>query len=512
MKIDEGYSHALGNRQVQMIAIGGAIGVGLFLGAGGRLQAAGPALVLSYAAAGLAAFFVMRALGELVLYRPTSGSFVDYAADFVGPWAAFTSGWMYWVNWAFTGIAELTAISTYVGLWAPQFPRWITALVSLAFVLVVNLLSVRLFGELEFWFALLKVLAICTFLVTGLVLVLLGTSLGGSTAGLGNLVSHGGFLPNGFPVVLMSLQSVIFAYASIELVGIAAGETRNPEQVMPRAINGVIWRIGIFYVGSILLLAMVLPWTAYGPERSPFVTVFAALGVPWAADAMNLIVITAAMSSCNSGLYSTGRILRAMAVKGEAPAFAGRLGSRHVPYGGILLTASVFAAGVALYYFVPERAFNIATAIASLGVITTWGALVFCQIRLREAAERGLLDRPAFRMPGSPYTNWLTLGFLGLVVLLMPFADDDQRIAFFCIPLLAAALVVGWRVVGTGRAGKIGKAGDGDDTGEIGKAGEIEEIEEIGYAGKVEGAGGAEDGVRADPPPGVPPQGAGPPR
>ncbi|GHH62269.1 L-asparagine permease [Streptosporangium violaceochromogenes] len=461
MKIDEGYSHALGNRQVQMIAIGGAIGVGLFLGAGGRLQATGPALLLSYTACGLAAFFVMRALGELVLYRPTSGSFVDYASDFVGPWAAFTSGWMYWVNWAFTGIAELTAISTYVSLWAPHFPRWITALVSLAFVLAVNLLSVRLFGELEFWFALLKVLAICTFLVTGLALVLFGVPLGGSVAGPGNLVAHGGFFPNGLPVVLMSLQSVVFAYASIELVGIAAGETRDPERVMPKAINGVIWRIAIFYAGSILLLATVLPWTAYGPDRSPFVTVFAALGVPWAADAMNLIVITAAMSSCNSGLYSTGRILRAMALKGEAPAFAGRIGSRHVPYGGVLITAGMFASGVALYSFVPERAFNIATAIASLGVVTTWGTLLFCQLRLRRAAERGLLTRPSFRMPGSPYTNWATLGFLALVVFLMPFADDDQRVAFFCLPLLVAALATGWRVVSLRRPGRLSAAAPG---------------------------------------------------
>ncbi|WP_433255659.1 amino acid permease [Streptosporangium sp. CA-135522] len=456
MKTDEGYSHALGNRQVQMIAIGGAIGVGLFLGSGGRLQAAGPALVLSYAVAGLAAFFVMRALGELVLYKPTSGSFVEYAADFVGPWAAFASGWMYWINWAFTGIAELTAISIYVSLWAPQFPRWLTALVALAFVLAVNLLSVRLFGELEFWFAMLKVLAICAFLVTGLALVIFGLDLGGSTAGIGNLTAHGGFFPNGFPVVLMSLQSVIFAYASIELVGIAAGETRNPRQIMPRAINGVVWRIAIFYVGSVLLLAMVLPWTAYGPGQSPFVTVFAALGVPWAADAMNLIVITAAMSSCNSGLYSTGRILRAMAVKGEAPAVAGRLSSRHVPYGGIMITASVLLAGVVLYYFIPERAFNIATAVASLGVVTTWGTLVYCQIGLRRAALRGLLERPSFRMPGSPYTNWLTLGFLALVVLLMPFADADQRIAFFCIPLLVVAIAVGWRIVDPRR--RAGKA------------------------------------------------------
>ncbi|RSN16250.1 L-asparagine permease [Nonomuraea sp. WAC 01424] len=421
-----------------MIAIGGAIGVGLFLGAGGRLAATGPALVLSYAAAGLAAFFVMRALGELVLYRPASGSFVEYAGEFIGPWAAFASGWMYWVNWAFTGIAELTAIAAYIHYWAPGFPQWLTALLALGFVLVVNLLSVRLFGELEFWFAMLKVVAIVIFLVVALVLVVFAVG----DAGPSNLVAHGGFLPTGFPLVLMSLQSVVFAYASIELVGITAGETARPHEVMPRAINGVIWRIAVFYVGSVLLLAMVLPWTAYSAGTSPFVTFFAGLGVPWAADAMNLVVITAALSSCNSGLYATGRILRSMATKREAPAFAAALSSRHVPIGGIVFTAAMFLGGVALFYYLPERAFNIATAVASLGVISTWGVLVYCQMRLR-----GTGHRSSFPMPGSPYTNWLTLGFLALVVLLMPFADRDQQVAFFLSPALAAAISLGWMAV-----------------------------------------------------------------
>jgi L-asparagine permease len=435
---EEGYTHALGNRQVQMIAIGGAIGVGLFLGAGGRLAAAGPALVLSYAAAGVAAFFVMRALGELVLYRPVSGSFVEYAGEFIGPWAAFASGWMYWINWAATGVAELTAIAAYIHYWAPAFPQWLTALIALGFVMTVNLLSVRLFGELEFWFAMLKVLAITVFLVVGLVLVVFAIG----EAGPHNLVSHGGFFPTGFPLVLMSLQSVVFAYASIELVGITAGETARPHEVMPKAINGVVWRIAVFYVGSVALLAMVLPWTAYRAGTSPFVTVFSGLGVPWAADAMNLVVITAALSSCNSGLYATGRILRSMAMKQEAPRFAGALSTRHVPIGGILFTAAMFLAGVALFYFLPERAFNIATAVASLGVITTWGVLVHCQTRLRRTGHRS-----AFPMPGSPYTNWLTMAFLALVVLLMPFADQDQRVAFYLIPLLVAAIALGWWTV-----------------------------------------------------------------
>ncbi|RJL31219.1 amino acid permease [Bailinhaonella thermotolerans] len=449
---DRGYAPALGNRQVQMIAIGGAIGVGLFLGSGGRFQQAGPGLVLAYAIAGFAAFCVMRALGELVLHRPTSGSFVEYAYEFIGPWAGFAAGWMYWVNWAFTGVAELTAIGIYVHKWLPDLPQWITALVALVAVLAVNLLSVRLFGELEFWFSVLKVTVIVLFLVTAVFLVVTTAKVDGGSAGVSNLTSHDGFFPLGLAPVLMSLQAVVFAYSAIEMVGIAAGETKDPRKVLPRAINGVIWRIAVFYVGSILLLAMVLPWTLYGEAESPFVTVFSRLGVPHAGDVMNLVVITAAASSCNSGLYSTGRILRAMALRGEAPRLTSRVGSRHVPYGGILLTACVYVGGVVLYYLVGPDTFHIATAVASLGVLSTWGTLVFCQMRLRKAALRGQLQRPSFRLPGAPVTAWLTLGFLLLVLVLMAFADLPQRIAFWSLPGLALVIAIGWRVVSARRA------------------------------------------------------------
>jgi L-asparagine permease len=262
-----------------------------------------------------------------------------------------------------------------------------------------------------------------------------------------NLTAHGGFFPHGVPVVLMSLQSVVFAYAAIELVGIAAGETENPRKVLPRAVNSVIWRIGVFYVGSVLLLAMVLPWTAYSGGESPFVTVFSRLGVPGAGDIMNAVVLTAALSSCNSGLYSTGRVMRALALRGEAPEFVGRMNARHVPYGGILFTSIVLVFGVVLNYVVPKMAFEIATSIASLGVVAVWATLVYCQLRLRAAARRGEVDRPPFRMPGAPVTNWLTLGFLAVVVLLMAFADRATEIAFWCLPAVVAVLLAGWRIV-----------------------------------------------------------------
>jgi L-asparagine permease len=443
----DNYTKALGKRQVQMIAIGGAIGVGLFLGAGGKLHTVGPSLVFSYAICGIAAYFVMRALGELVMHQPTSGSFVVYARKFIGPWAGFVSGWMYWLNWAMTGIAEITAVAIYVHKWLPDLPQWITALVALGVLLAVNLLSVKLFGELEFWFSVVKVLAIVVFLVTAVGLVLTGANIGGTTAGVHNLTDHGGFFPAGIGIALMTLQAVIFAYSAIEVVGIAAGETKDARKVLPKAINSVVWRIGVFYVGSVLMLAMLLPWPFYNGDESPFVTVFSRLGIGGIGDVMNAVVLTAALSSCNSGLYSTGRILRALADKGEAPKFVGKMNSRHVPYGGILFTSIAYVLGVVLNYIVPSEAFDIAIAIASLGVVATWATLIYSQMRMREAALRGELERPSYRMPGAPYTGWATLAFLVLVVVLMAFSDGAEKIAFYSIPVLVVVLAVGWRFV-----------------------------------------------------------------
>jgi len=444
----EGYAKTLGNRQVQMIAMGGAIGVGLFLGAGGRLHAAGPGLILSYALCGAAAFFVMRALGELVLYRPSSGSFITHAREFIGPWAGFAAGWMYWLNWAMAGIAEITAVGVYVHRWLPDLPQWITALIALGALLAVNLVSVKLFGELEFWFSVIKVTAIIAFLLVGIGLVVSSTGIAGHPAGPGNLVADGGsFFPHGFGITLIVMQAVVFAYAGIELVGIAAGEAKDPAKCMPKAINGVLWRIGVFYVGSVLLLAMLMPSSLYASGVSPFVTVFSNLGVPWVADVMNAIVLTAALSSCNSGLYSTGRVLRSLADRKEAPAFTGRMSRNHVPYGGVLFTSVVYLGGVVLNYFVPSEAFDIVTAISSLGVVTVWAMVLIAQMRMRQKALRGELVRPSYRMPGAPVTNWIALAFLGLIVVMMGFAGGAEQIAFYSIPGIIGVIGLGWWLV-----------------------------------------------------------------
>ncbi|MFD9223725.1 amino acid permease [Streptomyces sp. NPDC060064] len=446
---DEGYSKDLKSRHVNMIAIGGAIGTGLFLGAGGRLANAGPSLFIAYAVCGLFAFFVVRALGELVLYRPSSGAFVSYAREFMGEKGAFTAGWLYFLNWATTGIADITAVATYTHYWGifSDIPQWALALIALAVVLTVNLISVKYFGEMEFWFAIIKVAALVVFMCIGIVLLFTQHPIDGNTPGLSTITEHGGLFPSGLLPMLLVVQGVVFAYASVELCGVTAGETQNPEKIMPKAINAIMWRVGVFYVGSVILLALLLPYTAYTGDESPFVTVLSKLGVPAAADVMNLVVLTAALSSLNSGLYSTGRILRSMAMSGSAPRFTGRMNKGQVPYGGILLTAFFCVLGVGLNFVVPENAFEIVLNFAAIGILGTWGMIMISSLLFWNRSKDGRVTRPGYRLPWAPYTQIITLAFLAGVLVLMYADEGAGRTTVLCLPLIAAALVGGWFLV-----------------------------------------------------------------
>ena len=330
---DAGYHKSLKNRQIQMIALGGAIGTGLFLGAGGRLASAGPGLFIVYGICGIFVFLILRALGELVLHRASSGSFVSYAREFFGEKVAFAAGWMYFLNWAMTGIVDTTAIATYCRYWHAfqVIPQWVLALIALVIVVTMNLISVKLFGELEFWASLIKVLALVTFLVVGTIFLAGRHKVDGHDTGPGLWSTHGGLLPSGLLPLVLVTSGVVFAYAAIELVGIAAGETENPEKVMPRAINSVVFRIAVFYIGSTILLGLLLPYTSYKAGVSPFVTFFSKAGFAGAGSLMNLVVLTAALSSLNAGLYSTGRILRSMAMSGSGPKFTMPMSRNGVP-------------------------------------------------------------------------------------------------------------------------------------------------------------------------------------
>ncbi|MDF2915283.1 MAG: amino acid permease [Pantoea agglomerans] len=437
---DAGYQKAMGNRHVQMIAIGGAIGTGLFLGAGGRLQAAGPALAIIYLVCGIFSFFILRALGELVLHRPSSGSFVSYAREFLGEKASYVAGWMYFVNWAMTGIVDITAVALYMHYWG----AFGFALGALAIVGTMNMIGVKWFAEMEFWFALVKVLAIVIFLVVGVVFLGTGKPLDGNSTGFHLITDNGGMFPHGLLPALVLIQGVVFAFASIELVGTAAGECKDPKTMLPKAINSVIWRIGLFYVGSVVLLVLLLPWNAYQAGQSPFVTFFSKLGVPYVGSIMNIVVLSAALSSLNSGLYSTGRILRSMSMGGSAPKFMSKMNGQQVPYAGILVTIAVYVIGVVLNYYVPSQVFEIVLNVASLGIISSWAFIVVCQLRLRKAIKEGKADDVSFKLPGAPFTSWLTLLFLFSVLVLMAFDYPNGTYTIASIPLIAVLLVLGW--------------------------------------------------------------------
>ena len=460
---DNDYHKGLSSRQMQMIAIGGAIGTGLFMGAGGRLEAAGPGIVISYAVCGFFAFLILRALGELVMHRPSTGSFVSYAREFYGEKAAFATGWLYWLNWVMTAIVDITAVALYMGFfgkyvgWISSVPQWLWALVALAVVLTMNLISVKAFGEMEFWFALVKVVALVAFLIVGCYFVIFGTPLDGHEVGFSLLADNGGLLPNGLLPVLVLMQGVVFSYASIELIGTAAGETANPEKVMPKAINTVIIRIAVFYVGSLVLLSLLLPYSAYSAGESPFVTFFGSIGVQGMDVVMNLVVLTAALSSLNAGLYSTGRIMRSMSLNGSAPKFAGRMNKAGVPYGGIVITAVVAVFGVVLNAVVPAKAFEIVLNFAAIGIIASWAMIVLCQMALVKSAKRGEQDRPSFRMPFAPVSGRVTLGFLALVLVMMAFDNPVGTWTIASLVIIIPLIIGGWYLC-RGRINEIAEA------------------------------------------------------
>jgi AAT family amino acid transporter len=438
-------SRNLQNRHIQLIALGGTIGVGLFLGSARAIHNGGPGLILAYAVGGVAIFFIMRALGELLTYRPVAGSFASYADEFCGPLPGFITGWSYWFAWIATVMAEITAIGIYVRFWLPWIPQWLPAVIALAVLYGTNLLAVRVFGELEFWFALIKVVTIVALIVTGLVVIVFHVGALGPTASFSNLWSHGGFLPGGPLAVLLALQIVMFAYEGVELIGVTAGEAANPEVVLPRATNGITARILIFYIGALLIIMSLVPWNQLDPKVSPFVFVFGKLGLPGAASIINLVVITAAASSCNSGLFSTGRMLWTLGQRGQAPRAFAQLSPQRVPAAGIHASAAVMLLGVALNYLVPERVFTMVTSIALVGTLWTWGIILVAHANYRRAVAAGRARPAPFRMPLAPAANWVVLAFLVLVTVML-WPDPDSRIALYVAPLWFALLAFGyWR-------------------------------------------------------------------
>ena len=441
---DQGYERGLSARTVQMIAIGGAIGTGLFYGAGGAIEKAGPALILAYLVAGLAVFVIMRALGELLVYRPVSGSISEYAEEFLGRFAGFANGWTYWAVWTTTCMAEITVAGKYVHYWWAPIPQWVTALTVLLVLFVANLISVKIFGEAEFWFSMIKVTAIIGMILIGIGVLLPITGFGPEVGpSLTNLWNDGGFFPTGFGSALMSLQIVVFAYVGVELVGVTAGEAQNPKVTLRKAINTLPFRIGLFYVGALLVILSIRGWRNYHAGQSPFVAVFQYLNIPASAGIVNFILLTAALSSCNSGIYSTGRMVRSLAQRGDAPTGLQALSSRHVPMLAICFSTLTISIGVLVNYLSPDKAFAYVTSVSTIGIIFVWGSILVSHMVYRRRVAAGLLPASDYRLPGAPYSTVLALGFLALVVVLL-FFDADGRTAILVGAVWFVIVVLGY--------------------------------------------------------------------
>ncbi|MBT2118396.1 amino acid permease [Dyella sp. LX-66] len=450
MQTNDSLQRGLQERHIRLMALGSAIGVGLFLGSANAIRLAGPAILLSYVIGGLAIFIIMRALGEMAVQNPVAGSFSRYAQDYLGPLPGYLTGWNYWFMWLMTCIAEITAVGVYMGVWFPDVPQWIWALAALVTMGAVNLAAVKAYGEFEFWFAMIKVVTIVLMILGGGAMIVFGLGNQGVPTGISNLWTHGGFMPNGAKGMLMALQMVMFAYLGVEMIGLTAGEADNPKKSIPDAINSVFWRILIFYVGALFVILSIYPWNELSTQGSPFVMTFERLGIKSAAGIINFVVLTAALSSCNGGIYSTGRMLYNLAQQGQAPrTFAVTSGSG-IPNRAILVSLIALLLGVLLNYLVPAKVFVWVTSAATFGAIWTWGIVLITQMKYRHSLSDAAREQLVFRMPFFPYASYLALAFLVLVVGLMAYFPDT-RVALVVGPLWLVSLTVLYYVFGLGR-------------------------------------------------------------
>lgn len=424
----------LEERHITLMSLGAAIGVGLFLGSATAIKIAGPGILVGYAFAGLIMFFIMRALGEMAIQKPVAGSFSQYAHDYLGPLAGYISGWTYWFVWITTCMAEITAVGIYMEYWFPTVPVWIWSFSALLVMALVNFLAVKAYGELEFWFALIKIVTIICMIVIGAGMIFFGIGNRGIATGIHNLWSHGGFFPHGVKGILMSLQMVMFAYLGIEMIGVTAGEVRNPEKNISKAIDNVFWRILIFYVGALFVIMSIYPWNELGLKGSPFVLTFKQIGIPAAPGIINFVVLTAALSSCNSGIFSTSRMLFNLAENGKAPQKLGKITKSGIPGLAVIASAAVLLIGVFLNYIVPAKVFTWVTSIATFGAIWTWGIILLSQIRYRKNLKPEERKALKFKAPLFPYSSYISLAFLAFVLVVMAFSPDT-RIALFIGPL-----------------------------------------------------------------------------
>ena len=440
-----GLRRGLSNRHIQMIALGGAIGTGLFYGSAASIGMAGPSIVLSYVLGGVVIFLIMRALGEMSVHTPVSGAFSHYAFENWGPFAGFFSGWNYWFNYIVVSMAELAVVGIYVNYWMPGVPTWVSASIFLVLITAVNLINVKAFGEFEFWFAIIKVVAIVAMIGFGAKIIFFGPGNGVHATGISNLWAQGGVFPHGVWGMITALVVVMFSFGGVELIGITAGEVDNPRRTIPKAINQVVYRILIFYVGAIFVMLCIFPWNQIGTKGSPLVTIFSQLGIASAATLLNVVVLTAAVSAYNSGLYSNGRMLYSLSQQASAPRYLSKLNKSGSPYAAVLTSSAVTAVAVLLNFLFPGKVFLYLISVALIAGIFNWAMVVITQMKFRRRIGVAEVDKLEFAMPFFPAANYLVLAFLAGIVVLMGFLPDF-RYALYVGPVWVGVLYVAYRI------------------------------------------------------------------
>ena len=432
----------LKNRHLQMMALGSAIGTGLFYGSASTISLTGPSVMVAYLIGGIVIYFIMRMLGEMAVDEPVSGSFSYYATKYLGPFPGFLSGWNYWYCYIMVSMAELTAVGIYINYWLPDVPQWLSALICLLAITAINLVNVKAYGEMEFWMALIKVVAILSMIILGAYLIFSNPA--GFPDNMSNLWAHGGYMPNGVWGLMMACVVVMFSFGGIELLGITAGEAEDPDKSIPQAINQVIWRILIFYVGTMFILMCLWPWNQIGMEASPFVQIFDNVGITAAAHILNLVVLSAAISVYNSAIYSNSRMLYGLSDKGDAPAILHRLSHRGVPVTGTLISSGITFIIVIMNYLFPSQVFMYLFAVVIISAVINWVSITVTHMKFRQHCIKTGHPVPHFHSWLYPWMNYFCLAFLAGVIFMMT-QIPDMQMAVWALPVWLLVLYAGYR-------------------------------------------------------------------
>lgn len=436
----------LSTRHIRFMALGSAIGTGLFYGSADAIKMAGPSVILAYLIGGAVAYIIMRALGEMSVNNPQASSFSRYAQDYLGPLAGYITGWTYCFEILIVAIADVTAFGIYMGFWFPDVPHWIWVLSVVLIIGAINLATVKVFGEVEFWLSLFKVATIIIMIVAGLGIIFWGLGNGGQATGISNLWTNGGFFPNGWIGTMLSLQVVMFAYGGIEIIGITAGEAKDPQTSIPRAINTVPMRILVFYVGTLFVIMSIYPWNQVGTNGSPFVLTFQHMGIAAAAAILNFVVVTASLSAINSDVFGVGRMLHGMAEQGHAPKAFSNVSRKGVPWVTVMAMMVAMLLAVYLNYLMPEKVFLVIASLATFATVWVWIMILFSQIGFRRTLSAEQKKALAFALPGGPFTATVGILFLVFIIGLIGYFPDT-RVSLYVGIAWILLLLVSWQWV-----------------------------------------------------------------